>query len=83
MSPEGRVDVVVRWRGVVVVKNGGWPCECSCVGSPSDFEDSKDRLRRSGKGGGGYGGDGGEGGRRGGGSGRKKKMRRRTTSRRG
>ena len=61
MSPGGRVDVLVQWRGVVVVKNGGWPRECSCVGSPSYFQGSKERLRRSGKGGGCCGGDGGEG----------------------
>ena len=63
MSSGSRVDVLVQWRGVVVEKNGGWPSECSCVGSPSYFQGAKERLRRSGKGGGGRGGDGGEGGR--------------------
>jgi hypothetical protein len=60
----GRVDVSVPWRGGVVVKKGGWPSERSPVGSPSNFQGSKERLRRVGKSGGCC-GDGGEGGRRG------------------
>ena len=49
MSLGGRVDVLVRWRGGVVVKNGGWPSEYSCVGSPSDFQGSMERVRRVGE----------------------------------
>ena len=62
MSLGGRVDVLMRWRGGVVVKNGGWPSEYSRVDSPSDFQRSMEHVRRSKKGRSGHGGDGGEGG---------------------